>query len=68
LDYQEKFDRMLAEKIMMEDPESGYFYNARKNVTNLRKGVSRDFFYSFYVLVNFEFLMRFVANSPPQLG
>ena len=38
LDYQEKFDRMAAEKILQEDPESAYFYNARKNVFNVRKG------------------------------
>lgn len=39
LDYQEKFDKMLAEKILQEDPESAYFYNARKTVLNVRKTV-----------------------------
>jgi hypothetical protein len=31
LDYQEKFDKMQAEKINDEDPEATSFYNARKS-------------------------------------
>ena len=32
LDYQEKFDKMAFERIVQEDPESGSFYAARKNI------------------------------------
>ena len=32
LDYQEKFDLMVMEKIIREDPDSLHFYNARKNI------------------------------------
>lgn len=39
LDYQEKFDRMAVERIIAEDPEATYFYNARKNIFQTRMKV-----------------------------